>query len=360
MTTRHRKLRKPAPDWKNMDLAYKAAVLVTQGKTTTYIAQKVFGSRSNTHINQVGELLQHAEAEGLFSLTSQVDKNLARDLRDWCKKDRMEFHVVKNDHLAYSGDAATDEAARSDAIARKAAEIVAERIAGLMKKRKSGPIVIANAGGFAVSRIVHFLPAYRLISDEFDSRRLLFISLNSAALPTDYGRSANVLAVRMAQIYNARHIVLSRIWTDEMETQYRKAIDEIDLLICGAGSRQSMLYTWLQKYVGVQIPDEAVGDICLIPISRDGREVKLARASQDKLQHKLNVNLDYSTLQSLAGHNKVIFVPMGFRYSEAPNVSLSTPEHSKLEVTWAVLKRSLTHTCILGNTLAQSLVKLPL
>ena len=362
MKRRSRKPSKSAQQWKsNLDEAYKAAVMVTQGETTGQIAVNIFGSKSTACLTRVSSLLKLAEREGLFSLAGQLDVKTAAKLQAWCDNPEMKLHVVKNDHLAYSGNVAVDEAMRADAVARKAAEVVAERIAKLLHKfrhHKNRRIVVANAGGYAVSRIVHFLASHRTVPEETNPRQLDFISLNSASMPTDYGRSANTLAVRMAEIYGGSHIALCPIWPQHIADQYQRAVSNIDLLICGAGSNQSILFTWLRQHAGVNLPDDAVGDICLIPISRDGHEVPLDETSRANLNARVDLQPSYSDLHSLAGRNGVIFVPMGFLSASAPdNPAGSSPEHSKLAVTRAILKHSLAHTCILGNSLAQALIE---
>jgi len=336
-------------------------MMVTQGYTSNRIAVELFGSRSTACLNRVQALLKFAEQEGIFTLTGQLDEKTTNDLKIWCDNPDVDFYVVKNDQLAYSGNPAVDEALRADVVARKAAEVVAQRIAALLlkRKRKPGRIVVANAGGFAVSRIVKFLASHRLVPDETDPRQLLFISLNSASMPTDYGRSANNLAVRMAEIYGGQHIAICPVWPDKDRRIYEDAVGNIDLLLCGAGSERSILFTWLQQNAGITLPKDAVGDICLIPISRDGHEVPLDEVSKANITKLMNQHPAYTDLHTLAGRNGIIFVPMGYRVNDlqGENSLGSSPEHSKIAVTRAILKHSLAHTCVMGNTLAQSLIK---
>ena len=340
--------------------AYQAAVMVTKGMSTGQIAAKLFGSKSNACLNRVGSLLKLAESAGVFTLAGQLDHETSSDLKLWCENPKMEFFVVKNDRMAYTGNPAVDEALGADAIARKAAEVVAQRIAELLilhRHHKNRVINIANAGGFAVSRIVHFLASHRLLPEETNARRLRFISLNSASMPTDYGRSANTLAVRMAEIYGGRHIALCSIFPPKTVQEYEEAVNNIDLLLCGAGSRKSLLFTWLQENADITVPANAVGDICLFPIDENGEEVAFKEPSLTNLRTRLNLHPTYSEIHTLAGNNKVIFVPMGYGSEDTgSDAAGSATEHSKLAVTRAILKNSLAHTCILGNTLARALI----
>ena len=357
-----RKTKRQSPVWRrNQEQACRAAEMVMEGYCAAQIAQEIFKSKNAKAINHVKPLLQLAEQSGFLCLTGREDHKLAADLRDWSGNPDLTCHVVKNDHLAYSGDPAVDEARRADAVARKAAEIVAGRIAALLLKYKNGKrrIVIANAGGVAASRIVHFLGAHRLLPDETDPRQLLFISLNSASMPTDYGRSANVLAVRMAEIYGGEHIAVCPVCPARQRQIYDHAVHHIDLLVCGAGSDRGILFTWLRQHAGITLPPEAVGDICLIPISKSGHEVPLDADTREKADRLLNLKPTYSDLHALAGRNGIIFVPMGFRSPDPQADAVSSPEHSKLAVTRAILKHSLTRTCILGATLARDLLATP-
>lgn len=334
--------------------------MVTKGMSTSQIAERLFDSKSTACINRVGTLLKLAASAGFFSLAGQMDVTTTKALKSWCGDDEMEFYVVKNDQLAYSGNAAVDEAEAGDAVARKAAEVVAQRIAKLLIVHREHPnrtITIANAGGYAVSRMVHFLASHRLVPEETNARSLRFISLNSASMPTDYGRSANLLAVRLGEIYGGRHIAVCPICPEDIGKEYAEAVNKIDLLICGAGSKNSLLFTWLQKHADICVPANAVGDMCLFPIDENGREVAFEEPSRTHLKNRLNLHPTYAAIQGLATHDGVIFVPMGCRNEDLDLTEAGgLPTHSKLAVTRAILKGGLAHTCILGNSLAQALM----
>ena len=352
------------PKWHpNPDEAYKAAEMVTHGNCAAQIAQELFKSKTGRYLNRIKTLLQFAEKEGIFTLTGQTNLQLAESLKEWCNNPDMHFHVVNNHQIAYGGNPAVDEALRADAVARKAAEVVADKISVLMDKhkKKKKTIVIANAGGFAVSRIVRFLASQKLVPEECDPRQLLFISLNSASMPTDYGRSANTLAVRMAEIYGGNHIALCPIWPKKVRDAYEEAVHNIDLLVCGAGSERGILFTWLKDHAGITLPAGAIGDMCLMPISKDGCEVPLDEKGRDNVAKFLNLHPTYTDLHALAGRDGVVFVPMGYRNDELqPDPAAgSRQRHSKHGVTRAILKHALARTCVLGTTLARDLLESP-
>ena len=73
----------------------------------------------------------------------------------------------------------------------------------------------------------------------------------------------------------------------------------------------------------------------------------------------LNPHPNYSQLQKLAGHDKVIYVAVGYetddrRIPEPPNKRHHP--HSKLAITQAILQNSLASTFIVGTTLAKDLL----
>jgi len=196
------------------------------------------------------------------------------------------------------------------------------------------------------------------LSEEADTRRLLFISLNAASMPTSYGLSANALAVRMAEIYRARHIALAPINPAETTREYQDAVHHIDLLICGAGSKHSLLFHWLEKHACIELPRGAVGDICLIPISATGEELRLRGTGPQLARKHLRLNPTYSYLQAVAGRDGVILIPVGYQTDDLTRDgnTRSGRVHSKLAITRAIIQRSLARTIVLGATLAKDLL----
>jgi len=356
------------PRWRVSDKeAYLAADLVCQGKGATQVGDILFGDakphvQENTRLMRVERLLLHAKKKSILSLRCPESEEL-HDALVACYKG-VDFHVANNDsHIYESGRANVDKDFRSDAVCRLAAEIVALQINKLLAKRaeenNNAPIIVANAGGLVASKTAKFLPGFTSIQEEHHPEKLLFISLNSASIPNEYGLSANLVAYNMAELYGGKHIAHVPSWSKEIEEDYQKKVQGIDILICGSGSKKGILFT-RQRKSNEEIPSQAVGDICLIPIDKDGAPVALSETvRQDHAQH-LRPNPDYDTLHRLAGDSKVIFIALGHQTEEftLPNKSESSNklEHSKLEVTHAILKGKLASTCILGVTLAKELI----
>jgi hypothetical protein len=249
---------------------------------------------------------------------------------------------------------------RSDAISRETARIVAGRINDLLMQNRGRqlPTVIANAGGYAISRVVRFLPAYKTVPEDSNCQNLLFISLNSAAIPTDYGLSSNTLAVRLAEIYGGRHIALSPIWPCEVASEYNRVVRHIDLLLCGAGTNDGVLFKWLQGQVDIKLPGEAVGDICLIPISARGEELPLVDGDQEKVRQHLCTSPAYGDLQTAADQDRVVLMVTGLETDDQKHdTRAGATTHSKLAITRAILAGKLSRTFVIGATLAQDLLR---
>ena len=347
----------PDDNWRVTEgAAYRVADMVRQGSSATTIADILYGHHEAKHLVRVHSLMLYAFKQKLLIFNPPINEDLQDKLAGRFDH-QIKFHVVNNDHIAHLEDPATEEVFRADVVCRQAAKLVAKRIESLLLDKSKENIVVATAGGLAVSRIVRLLDEEKLIPDEAVTRRLLFISLNSASMPTDYGYSANTLAVRMAQIYGGRHIALCPVWPDKVRKDYEKAVLNIDLLVCGAGSQHGMLFNWLKDHAKISLPSAAVGDIALIPISADGKPVPLARSVASRVAKILNPHPAYEELQTLASKDRIVYVAVGHQADDRRPLdpAAHAPTHSKLAVTLAILRRSLARTCVLGNTLARDL-----
>ncbi len=349
-------------DWQaTPEVAYQAAAMAIQGFSHGKIAKAIFKSKTPTAIRRIGGLLRHAEEAGLLRLQCPTNEELEKKLAARFGQ-RLTFHVVNNDQPLDSTEPMVEDALRSDAISRQTARVVAARISELLagNRGRELPIVIANAGGYAMSRVVRFLPSYKTVPEDSNPGQLLFISLNSASIPTNYGLSSNALAVRMAEIYGAHHIALCPIWPEKVATEYARAVRHLDLLICGAGTDEGMLFKWLQSQVDIKLPRAAVGDICLIPISADGEELPLAAGGPERIRKYLNPGPAYADLQSAADANRVILMLKGYERDDLKSDQRpASVTHSKLAIARAILAGKLSRTFVLGATLAHDLLAAP-
>ena len=313
---------------------------------------------------RVASVLQYAVDMGVLTLRTTRNESLERDLQD-AFAGHCDFYVINNDQIVAHENLETEAAFRATMLARHAAEVVARRIADLLATPagRKHDLVIANAGGISVSGIVQHLAAHKILPETVNPQRLLFLSLNSASMPADYGYSANTLAVRMAEIYGGRHIAVTPIWPKAVKGKYQQAIQDIDLLICGAGAQDGLLFHWLRHEGHIRLPEKAVGDICLIPISPEGQPLALEMNGPDQVSQVLHPNPSFQQLKALADRNGVIYVPRGYHDDDRPagrkSKGTPRPTHSKLAVTRAILAGGLARTIVLGATLARDLLQAP-
>ncbi len=346
------------------EAAYAAVIQVCQGKCAAQIAQALFGNREPGSLMRVERLLQYAAKMGVLTVRSTTNDPLQQELTARFGPPHS-FHVINNDQVVAHETRQAEEAFRADMISRHAAEVVAERLARLLLEKgpRKAPLVIANAGGISVSGVVRHLAAHKRIPETANPAKLLFVSLNAASMPTNYGYSANALAVQMAEIYGGRHIALSRIWPARVKAEYDKASHDIDLLICGAGAHNGLLFTWLRSEAHIQLPDQAVGDICLIPLSAEGEALSLGMNGPDHVRKILAPSPTFAELKALASRDGVILVVCGYQADDPPADSSQPTSgplpHPKLAVTRAILKGGLAYTTILGADLARDLVNSP-
>lgn len=336
---------------------YEVARLVCEkGLTAPRVAARLYpdeyGENRKTKsraIMRVKHLLSRALATGVIRLR-RPRADLVAALRA-----RPEFTGIRFDVVDDRG-AGLDP---TEPVYREAARLVARRIHQLML-RDNKPVIVANAGGWGLSRLTEYLPA--VASSYEDARhRLQFISLNALRSADSYHLSANYVAVRMAAIFGGRHLARLKSWS--MEDQYQKSLLQISLLICGAGSRRGFLSEWLadqpdpQKFrvSRVHLPTDVVGDICLIPINQDGEEVRFQAGLRRRIQDELRPRPDYDTLKRLAADDKVLLVlaaPIPATEAPAPDPS----ESLKIPVSRALLRPPLTKWCVIGSSMAEQLL----
>lgn len=229
-----------------------------------------------------------------------------------------------------------------DRVCMAAAEEVRDAILRLVQVRKTGDIVIANAGGRAVSRMTTFLD--RIATAIKDPKRLVFLALNSAGRRRAYDESSNFISVRMAEIFGSRHLAVLEHEEPEADAEYRERVKQIDLLICGAGGAHSLL-TEHAKESDVELPKGYTGDLCFVPLDGEGREIADPRLRE--LLSQVRPEPGYQEmLLMLPDPNKEILVIF----------SSEEPSH-KVPITHAILSRGLASHCVMGSSLARLMVE---
>lgn len=301
-------------------------------------------------IMRVKYLLRRAVATGILSIkpprSGLVDAlNACPEFRD------VRFDVVSD--VGYGLDPA-------EPVYREAARLVADRIHELLGAQER--VVVANAGGWGLSRLAEYLPAVALNFENANSR-LLFVALNALGGASNYQLSANYVAVRMASIYGGQHRAV--VHPPHVDARYRALIDGVDLLLCGAGSSRAFLNQWLVNERGgkarrgtqpaVALPTGAIGDVCLIPIDEAGTEVPLPPVMGKRVREAICPMPSYAALRRLAMRNKVMLVAA----SPAVNGASADPmAHLKLPVVRAVLRAPLARWCVMGTSLARQLLEM--
>ena len=336
-----------------LDAYHVARMMCEKGLSANRIAAELYreeyaAPRTKARaIMRVKHLLRRALDAGILTLR-RPRTDLATALRERPGLTEIRFEVV--DDSGFGLDPA-------EPVYREAARLVAERIDALMRRQER--VVIANAGGWGMSRLVEYLAAVSM-TYENAGQRLQFVSLNALSSADRYHLSANFVAVRMATIFGGRHLAMVK--SPSVERAYRQALQNIDLLVCGAGSRSAFLTQWLndgpaRKAAGknIDLPKSVVGDICLIPLNAAGEQVSLGRPTAMRIQDDLRPCPDHATLKRLAEADRVLLV------AAAPNVDgrVTPPDDlrasSKLPVVKAILNVPLTRWCVLGSSLAEQL-----
>lgn len=313
------------------DFVYQVADLAwRKGLTANFIAKDLGSPGDPKMIMAVKRALRKAIDDGTLVL------NVPREdeYRDTLKRmwPRIDFTIVRNNLVA-----------KGDAVHIAASDELAAKIEELWKTDKPD-VVIANAGGQAVSETVRYLhQRNRPVLDAAMGKRLVFISLNSAGRARRFQQSSNYLAVRLAEIYEGDHIAMLGPADTSIDQEYTPLVENIDLLLCGAGGPDSLLAE-CAKEEGINLPSEMVGDLAFIPLDENGRRVQEPRL-QEVIDKKLHAAPAYDEILRIAAHPP-----------RAVMVVLSGA--SKLPIAIALLRAGLASHLVLDLSLAKSLASI--
>jgi len=218
-------------------------------------------------IGRVKRALRKAVRYGLLQFNPPPQETLQKKLRQAFPRLNHDSVMVEIDSLA---------------VCHRAALLVAGEVdAFLNSSRKS--LVVANPGGRTVKHIVDSLQRIVPVPPDLGNKSLTFLSLNAAQQQSRFDDCANFLAVRMSQIYGAKHLALV---PHQKQPSYEKSVGEIDFIVTSVGGDGSLLSDWLVEKE-FKVP-EAVGDICFhlvnhkaYPLNLDPR---IAKALEDEFQ----------------------------------------------------------------------------
>ena len=248
------------------DFVYEVAFRAwKRGMSVPSIAKDLGFPGDAAMITKVKRALLKASASGILVLNQPKLTDYHEKLSK--KWPRVDFTIVRNNLLA-----------KDDAIHIAASDVLAEKITELWNESED-QVVIANAGGHAVSETVRYLhQRIGPVLDPHPEKRLVFISLNSAGRARRFQQSSNYLAVQLAGIYGAEHIAVLGPADANVDHLY----ESIDLLVCGAGGPTSLLVQRAreeaeEKNEEFKLPPEMVGDIAFIPLDKKGRPIRNPR-----------------------------------------------------------------------------------
>jgi DNA-binding transcriptional regulator LsrR (DeoR family) len=298
------------------------------GLTANSIAARLGGPGM---IMQVKRALAKAVREGILVLKPPITDEYAARLREQTRFKAVDYTVVRTDHFH-----------ELQAICAVTSELIGDKITALVKERPApSEIIIANAGGRALSEAVRLLHKNPPLIGPYDGKRLTFLALNSAGRRRNFDQSSNFLAVRLAEIFGGHHIAILDHTDPTVEREYAGKVKNIDLLLCGAGGLDSLLIEHAREQQ-VPVPDHVVGDFAFIPLDSDGRTVETP--GLHKVLAKLSPHPDYSEILRIARDpTKAVLVVFS--------------EHgSKLEIAQAVLTAGLVTHCVLSLSLANRLI----
>jgi hypothetical protein len=372
---RKKKHAESARDWRPTDEQAQlvAELVCEQYLGVRQIAGWLFsGLKPSSGIHRVERLLEWASRQGILRVDGMRDPNREAGLK--CRFPGIEFIVARDDlgeGASTASDANTMVRVAASAVCRQAARNVVHRIRKLAGSGSGSNerIVIANGGGASIARTVSHIASYLHDDERRFGESLHSISLNSASIPDRFDFSANFLATRIAESYGARHIAAGEhIWSEELKRIYTDDLGIINLLLCGIGTRNGLLFQWLQQNRQVNLPEEAVGDVCLIPVFSE------PTTSQETLTDggystSLGINPSRVIMKRLASEGKVVIVIV-----DAPPVpSGVAPVHQtekdgdpalqgrpsnlqKVKIAIEVMRQKYASTCVLGSSLAREII----
>jgi DNA-binding transcriptional regulator LsrR (DeoR family) len=372
----------PGDEAKRDRFAYTVAALAWREGLAANAIVRALGLESKpVHLMKVKRALLRAHDKQFLTLRPPMDQALEQELfqriKERCGNDKLRLYVV-NDLLPPATGLVIAQAAEVAFDIIK--EVARARAGAAGDGRAARPdVVISNAGGRTVAEVVKVLrrnPPLLDESDEEDARlrqHLLFVAANAAYLPTHFHRSANFLAVTMAETFRARHFALPREDADELVQEHKQLVSNADLFICGAGSRQSGLMTQYFLKARHDIPPEAVGDLAFNLLDREGNPVGMVSPAGQELLKRLNPTLDLQTLRNIAERRRVLLVldseapSPGEDGSEAERPRKQPAERSragerhklldKSDIAAAVLKHHYATDVVLGARLARAILK---
>ncbi|MBL8826951.1 MAG: hypothetical protein JNM18_08170 [Planctomycetaceae bacterium] len=255
------------------------------------------------------------------------------------------FHVVDDQF----GPALT-------AVPTRAANVIFELIESTVSKRVEQdpngklPVVIGNAGGQTVATTIKVMrrecPQWADYNDEKISLmrdRLRFVSGNAAYHANRFEESANYLSVSLAESFGSKHYALQVKPDRDNQSTYQLLIQQTAIFICGVGSINGSSLTQFFADHGVEVPDNAVGDIAFNWLKAEGKPIEHEGAIKAYM-HEVNPVMTADQLLITSGRARVVVVLDGDQPLE------------KIAISTAVLRGTYVTDVVVGTRLARELL----
>lgn len=345
------------------DHAFRAAAALQEGKLApNSIAKRLYPEEFANPATRAAATMRARRAvelafrEGILRVRPRVDAEAGAALEEWLDSRGTKCRVVViNDY----GIAPALRRAVAAVGAATVSRTIAELSEGIAKGSSSG-LCVANAGGRTLAHVTQSLQAEVSVAQR--SSDLLFLSLNRATKPAEMDISANFLAVRMAEIYGAKHLTAMNHWPQwEDERRYDEALKRIDVLLTSCGTRSGFLMSWLER-VDLAIPNQdalagVVGDVAFVPLDERGGEGRIHPEVERVIRENLDPRPNHDDLQRLARERHVIaFCCPPDHLDEASPATESMAQGAdvgnKSRVGAAILENALASTFITTKSLA--------
>jgi hypothetical protein len=341
------------------ELLYLVSAALVSGIAPSRIASKL-----GLEQVEVGRILQMAHRAGIIGLNFLPCSKLAEVLEQNSKG--TTFHVVPDRFRQFPyGDA---HVIGLDPVCITAAKIFRERIDKLIKTARDEPIRVGCSGGYSLAKLVEALASDLQGHEPRGADRLVFFSLNAAAPINNYHISSNHLVTRLSFLYSdgvalAKHFAAGSNGSRSLSDEYQKAVQNLSLVMCSGGSIDG---SYLRDYVhdkdpNAVLPPDAAGDLAYVLLREDGQPA-LCDAKVAGYLAELQAALKYEDLRQYAKVGKLFVV-----LSEHRNVLWADkhdrrdryrPHHvTKLPLALALMREKLASEIVLGQTLAENIVR---
>jgi hypothetical protein len=309
----------------------------------------------------ITRMLQRAYTSGILRLNFLPKRQLEATLGR-ARKDTI-FHVVPDRFKPFPYNNAS--VLGFDPVCIKAADVIRERIERALAEKANGPLRVGVTGGYSLAKTVEALAGDIQNRPPPGADRLEFVALNSAQPITSQHISSNHLVTRLAIVYSdgftlARHLAVAENCVPKLRARYQEAVQNLDLvLVSGGATAGSYLSDYLQD-LKLPLPEDAVGDLAYVTLRRDGKHAQCSEATQRAID-ELRPALKYEQLISYAADGKMIVVLSEHRnvlWVERSHDDLLGPGRvSKLPLALALMRVKLASEIILGQTLAEEIIK---